>query len=108
LRRPDWRVRAVAGLIDDQVVTVGGIAYMPDGSHVAFLHAKPEARNYPVAFHKAGRALIAEARSLGIKRLVAVADDNVPRAEAWLKRLGFEQETHAEQQVWIWHSSSRS
>lgn len=108
LDAPGWRVWATTGLIDEEVVCIGGIAYMPDGSHVAFMHAKDSARGYRVLLHKTAVGIIAQARKRGIRMLVAVADEDVPRAEAWLGRLGFKQETIAEQKVWIWHSSSPS
>src|SRR5215468_2951761 len=68
-----YRIRAITALVDDRVIGMGGIAFPPHGPAVAFAqlvpsspnqdgtadrdeHAgsTPEARRYPVAFHRAG------------------------------------------------------
>src|SRR5215831_3768702 len=73
-----WRIRAITALIDDRIIGMGGIAFPPHGPAIAFVqlvpppngdvavgesgHAAaeipeakgiPEARRYPVAFHRA-------------------------------------------------------
>jgi hypothetical protein len=99
---PDYRVRAIAGEVGGEVIAVGGIAFLPNGSHVAFLRADDKARQFPMALHKAGLFIIKEARRLGIKRLVAYAEDGIEAAERWLKRLGFEPAEYDGQEVWVW------
>lgn len=98
-----YRIRAWTGLIEDEIVAVGGIAYPPDGTHLAFFMCEDKAREYPVALHKAALMVLNEARQLGIKRLVTLADLNASdAAERWLARLGFEPTMNGqEQKVWV-------
>jgi hypothetical protein len=67
-----YRIRAITALVDDRVIGMGGIAFPPDGPAIAFVQLAPlsreetvcasepaaasipEARRYPVAFHRAG------------------------------------------------------
>ena len=98
-----YRVRAWTGLIGDEVVACGGIAYFPDDTHGGFFLCDEKAREYPVALHKAAVAVLKEAKRAGIKRLVTVADPEVPAAERWLIRLGFKPTdgTHNSEKVWV-------
>lgn len=86
---PPVRCRAYAARVDGRLIGVGGIAFMPDGTRVAFTELTDEARRYPVALHKAALRTLALARELGIKRLVATTFSGHPAAERWLVRLGF-------------------
>lgn len=99
-----YRVRAFAGEVDGRVVGIGGLAYLPNGVIGAFVQATDEARKYPVAMHKAGLMAMAEARRLGFRRVVAMADKGVEPAERWLKRLGFKPETVGTETVYVWES----
>jgi hypothetical protein len=99
---PDYRVRAFAGEVDGQVVAVGGIAFLPNGTHVAFMRADDKARQFPIALHKAGIGIIREAQRLRITRLVAYAEDGIGAAERWLQRLGFKPVACDGKEVWIW------
>jgi hypothetical protein len=96
-----YRVRAWTGLVGDEVVAVGGIGYMPDGSHSGFLMATDKAREHPIALHKAGLMVLKQAKTLGIKKLVTVADPEIDAAERWLLRLGFQPTMIEEQKVWV-------
>ena len=100
-------MRAVTGVVDSEILAVGGIAYLPDGTHGGFLLADERARGYPVALHKAGLQVLQQARKLGIAKVVAMADPHIKPAKRWLTRLGFRPVTVGEQEVWLWHSSSR-
>ena len=101
-----YRVRAFAAVQGDEVLGVGGLAFMPDGVVGAFVHAKDEARRFKVAAHKAGLRAMSEARALGLRRVVAIACPNVEASERWLARLGFhtEGEIAAGGKVFIWQS----
>ncbi len=86
---PPVRVRAFAGHHEDgALLGVGGIGLYPNGEHVAFVKLRPEAKDYPIALHKAALRTIAFAREQKISRLLALADDT-DVAERWLLRLGF-------------------
>jgi N-acetylglutamate synthase-like GNAT family acetyltransferase len=96
------RVRAIAAEIDGRLLGVGGLAFLPDGTVGAFVHANDEARKYKVAMHRAGLAAIQMAREAGIRRMVAMADPNIEAAEPWLERLGFKEMTVDNARVWVW------
>ncbi len=97
-----YRVRAWAGVLGDEVIAVGGIGYMPDGTHSGFMMATDRAREFPLALHKAGLMVLREAKKLGIRKLVTVADSEVDAAERWLIRLGFESIMIEQKKVWAW------
>jgi hypothetical protein len=97
-----FRVRAFTGEVDGRPVAIGGIAYLENDVFGAFLHATDEARKYPVTLHKAGLMILREARALGIKRMVAMADPSVDAAERWLARLWFAPEVVGNTTVWVW------
>ncbi len=100
-----YRVRALTGLVDGEIKGIGGVAYMPDGTAVAFLHLAEGASRYAVTLHKAARRVLEEARNRGIRRIVARADIAIPAAERWLKRLGFEQVEIDGEKVFLWQHS---
>jgi hypothetical protein len=97
-----WRVRATAAEVDGKLIGVGGLAFLPDGTIGAFVHAFDEARKYPVSMHRAGLKTMADARALGIRRVVALADKNIDRATPWLERLGFRKMIQEGEGVWVW------
>ncbi len=96
------RSRAIAGEIDGRLLGIGGLAYMPDGTVAAYLHVKPEARNYPVSLHRAALMILAEIKKHKIPRVVALAEDGIEPAKRWLARLGFEPITIDGNEVWTW------
>jgi hypothetical protein len=102
-----YRIRAITALVQDRVIGLGGVAFPPRGPAIAFVQlvpaqsdpagldrdpAKtiPEARQYPVAFHRAGLMVMTLIRAWGIREVVATADAGSAVAVRWLKRLGFE------------------
>lgn len=115
-----FRVRAFAAVLVDpsrtalddgsqaegELLGIGGLAFLPDGTVGAFVHAREGAHRFKVAFHRAGLMAMAEARRLGIQRVVALAEDGVAPAERWLKRLGFEEHWFEGKQVFVWQVES--
>jgi RimJ/RimL family protein N-acetyltransferase len=91
------RIRAITALADDRVIGLGGVAFPPDGPAIAFVQLAPapggsggpEARRYPVAFHRAGLRAMEMIRTSGIAQVIATADAGNAAAVRWLKRLGF-------------------
>ena len=87
-----YRIRALTALIDDRVIGMGGIAFPPHGPAIAFVQLAPssedgaacasehtatgipEARRYPVAFHRAGLMAMEMIRTCGVTQVVATAD----------------------------------
>ena len=104
-----YRIRAITALVDDRVIGLGGIAFPPRGPAIAFVQlvpgfsnrdspgcdhdctAKsiPEARRYPIAFHRAGLMAMEMIRTSEARQVVATADVDSDAAVRWLKRLGF-------------------
>lgn len=102
-----YRIRAITVLVEGRVIGLGGVAFPPRGPAIAFVQlvparshspradndtpqAVPEARHYPVAFHRAGLMVMTMIRAWGIQEVIATADAGSAVAVRWLKRLGFE------------------
>jgi hypothetical protein len=98
-----YRIRAFAGEAGGDLLGIGGLAFPPDGTVIAFLQAGAKARNYPVSLHRAALRVLGEARRLRIPRVVAVAENGVEAAARWLVRLGFERSHIDGHEVWTWH-----
>src|SRR5215470_2205097 len=123
-----YRIRAITALIDDRIIGMGGIAFPPHGPAIAFVQlvppsrdgavvcdgehsatSIPEAKRYPVAFHRAGLMAMEMIRTSGVKHVVATADAGTEAAVRWLKRLGFapvEGQRIAGKLVFVWDRES--
>ena len=104
-----YRIKAYTGLIDDEVVAIGGLGFPPEGPAIGFADLKDIARQWPYAveLHRFARRVIAEAKAAGVPRIVAKADTSIEAAVRWLERLGFEP-LNGEGTLFIWrqrHSS---
>jgi RimJ/RimL family protein N-acetyltransferase len=88
-----FRIRAITVLADDRVIGVGGIAFPPHGPVIAFVQQAADAKNYPVAFHRAGLLAMRMIRDAGIKQVIATTDRESPAAIRWIERLGFVRST---------------
>jgi hypothetical protein len=123
-----YRIRAITALIDDRVIGMGGIAFPPDGPAIAFVQlapssreetvcasepaaaSLPEARRYPVAFHRAGLMAMEMIRRSRVPQVVATADARSDTAVRWLKRLGFQPAEHqqiAGKLLFVWTPGGR-
>jgi hypothetical protein len=76
------------------IIGIGGIAFPPEGPVMAFVQQAPEAKRYPVAFHRAGLMAMKMIRELGLREVVATADAASAPALRWLRRLGFVESDH--------------
>jgi hypothetical protein len=106
---------------------MGGIAFPPEGPAIAFVQLSPssqqeaagaaepaaasipEARRYPVAFHRAGLMAMAMIRRSHVAQVVATADAGSDVAVRWLKRLGFqpaERQQIAGKLLFVWNRES--
>jgi hypothetical protein len=103
-RPPPFRIKALTGVEDGKPVGIGGIGFQPDGTYVAFMSCNECARRYKVAMHRAALLTMNAAKSMGIKRLVALADPGIEKAEPWLLRLGFKPVEVAGERVFVWNS----
>jgi len=97
-----YRTRAFAAERDGELLGIGGLIFQPQDIVAAFVLLRPGAARYKVALHKAGKRTMAEARRLGISRVVALAEKGNPAAEPWLMRLGFKRKTVRGESVWLW------
>lgn len=100
-----WRIKGWTGERDGEVLGVGGLAFLPDGTVAAFLRCTDEGRKYAVSLHKAALRVLQDARELGISRLVALAEQDIAPARRWLLRLGFEPMTIDGTEVFLWQNS---
>ena len=96
------RIRGYAAELDGELLGLGGLAFFPNGSVGAFLMMNDGAQRYKMSLHKAGLKVIEDARRLGIKRVVALAQPGVEPAVRWLERLGFEEMTIDGETVLAW------
>ena len=89
---------------DRRVLAVGGLIRMENDEWMGFLDMPIGIRS-PLALRYAVK-LLREAKERGAKSIVATCDEAIPRADAFLKRLGFES-TDREfegRTVWKWHN----
>jgi hypothetical protein len=104
-----FRIRAITALVEGRVIGIGGIAFRPQGPAIAFVQLAPSSRNqegepgygrgaaesipeakrFPVAFHRAGLKAMAMIRASGTEQVIATADAGSDVAMRWLRRLGF-------------------
>lgn len=101
-----YRIRAITALAGDRVLGVGGIGFRPDGVVIAFVHMIDEARQYPLAIHRAGLMAMAMIRESGVPFVVAEAQPNNPAAGPWLLRLGFRLSEFAGQTAFVWERAA--
>jgi N-acetylglutamate synthase-like GNAT family acetyltransferase len=102
-KAPPYRIKAHTGLWNGEIVAIGGLGFEPGGKVVAFADLKEISRQVQggLVLHRMARRIIADAKAAGIRRLVAQMDENIPAAERWLKRLGFEPLTQ-DKVFWQW------
>jgi hypothetical protein len=103
-----YRIRAFTAMRDGEILGIGGLAAMPDGTMGAFLEVSEEtARRYPILLYKAALETLKLARERGICRLYTRADTKREAAERFLHRLGFEPAgTLGDQKIWQWRPNA--
>ncbi len=99
-----FRIRALTAHVGDQVLGLGGLGYLPSGVVVAFVVISEQARKYPTVIHRTGLAAMQMIRASGERRVVALADLNIPSAGRWLERLGFEAVTVDGVTAYVWQA----
>ena len=86
------------------VMGIGGVAVLDDGTFMAFLDLAESAKK-PMVFRHVWRFL-KELEKKGIGPVFAASDISVPRAEEFLKRLGFvatKSLSAKGERIWVWH-----
>jgi hypothetical protein len=94
------RAMAWVGVDGEDVLGVGGVLYHSDGGVTGFLNVSDEGRKHAVTLHRAALRMLTEWKNAGHKRLAITIDRNIPKAEAWARRLGFEP-LHDESGLWV-------
>jgi hypothetical protein len=89
-------IRAMALVIDDEVVGLGGVAFM-QSRWLGFVDLKPEARQYKTTIARAAIRFLAELRRDGVRFIYVQRDEDEPRAGLWLASLGFEIDPRSQQ-----------
>lgn len=82
-------IRAVVAELDGMVIALGGLALVK-GRWIGFLDLKPEARPFKMHIMRGALRFLEQARSDGIRFIYIEVDDDEPKAETWVRRLGFE------------------
>jgi hypothetical protein len=99
-----FRIKAITLEIDGRVLGLGGLAFPPGGGPPwAFVQQCPEAKRYPISFHRAGLAAMQMIRDTGVPEVVATADADNEAALRWLERLGFVPVQHlGDKSLFVW------
>ena len=100
---PPYRCIAWAARHEGKVIGIGGVQLMPNGARYAFVDMKDEARKFRKTLHKTGLQFLASLPPGS--PIVATTRTNVPRADEWLLRLGFEKHGEGDEKVFIWRSA---
>jgi hypothetical protein len=89
-------IRAMALVVDDRVLGLGGIAFS-QSRWIGFVDLKDEARQYKTAIARAAIRFLAQLRRDGVRYIYVQRDEAEPRAGIWLASLGFEIDPRSQQ-----------
>ena len=85
---PPVRVRAYTGLLDGEVIAIGGVAYLPNGAVLMFLDAQDVTRERAkVSLYKAAKKVIEDCKRRGVTQINAMPQVDIEAAERFLARL---------------------
>jgi hypothetical protein len=94
---------------EGRIVAICGLGFLQDGTVMAFCHLTDEARRRKFSLHKEMCKRLAWART-HYRRIIALADPEIPTAERWLERLGFKPADPPTeingQKVFVWQTRS--
>ena len=105
-----WRIRALTAKRGDEILGIGGIAMLPDGTVAAFLEASEvNAKKYRLTLHKAALRIMKQVKDIGFGSIVTECDTKRDAAARYLERLGFSPlgtiEREAQEiEVWKWQA----
>lgn len=81
---------AMIGYADDgRFIAAGGLDYVEGGEVHAWARTSREAKRHKLALWRTCRQIMDAARAAGHQRILAAASPIIPRAPAFLERLGF-------------------
>ena len=100
-RDPPEAWTAMCGDRGGKIVGMAGVYYDPDGVALGFLDATERPS---FALHRAAKKFLSVMKAVGEKAIYTTCQDNIPRAEEWLTRLGFKllPEKIEGERVWRW------
>lgn len=81
---------------------IAGVIYSEDGTAVGFMDKRGDLP--AAALHRAALRFLTVMRRVGEPHIVTYCDETIPRAAAWLKRLGFQETERVvdNKRVWLW------
>lgn len=103
-----FMVKGLTALIDGRVIGIGGLGFIPRGPIVAFVQMAPGEKRYAMALHRAAKRTLDDARSMGLQRVVAWAEEGIEPAPRYLTRLGFREEENDGKKVWVWRPNRKA
>lgn len=87
---PHARVRAFTGLVDGKIVAIGGIAYLKNGTPLAWLDADDIVREkYKLSLVRAAKEVMRDHIKRGFQTVNSICDPDMEAAPRFLERLGF-------------------
>ncbi len=87
---PPVRVRAYTGLMDGEIIAIGGVAYLPNGAVLAFLDASDITREKAkLSLYKTAKKVVEDCKRRGVTQINAMPQVDIEAAERFLARLGF-------------------
>lgn len=95
-------IRGFVGELNGKVIAIGGIATVK-GRHYAFVDLDDEARRYKMHIMRAAKRVLQDASERGVRFIFALADQEEPKSDAWLLRLGFEPDPRSKS-LYRWRS----
>lgn len=98
------RVISWTGEHEGEILGLGGLQFLSEGTVGVFTYLTDAARKHPVLLHKTAKAFLAEVQRRGFTKVVALADTSQPAAERWLLRLGFERTLSCGQELFVWQT----
>lgn len=98
-------IRGFVGELNGKVIAIGGLAQVK-GRQYAFIDLHDEVRNYKMHIMRAAIRLLQDASDRGVRFIYAQADQEEPKSDAWLKRLGFEPDPRSET-LYRWRSKKQ-
>lgn len=89
--------------IDGDIAVVGGV-FWKAGRCWAFCSIYDDRARHSLILHRRAKRLLGILRETGETEICTLCDEWVPRAERWLKKLGFEPtgEYLGAREVWVW------
>ena len=92
---------ALCGDRAGEIIGIGGVVYSDDGIAVAFVDVR---ERHAMTMHRAALRFMAVMKEVGEPVIYTACDEMIPRASAWLLRLGFKllPDRVEDKEIWQW------